>query len=366
MRLFSVTGLLCATLLTFPLFIAGCDETEESRAMTETAVAIAGFELTPVDLSRVVRASSRVEAENIVTISSRMSGLITGMNIREGDRLSAGDVMIRFDLEEQRAELDRARAELELAEAVYTRNQRLLEREAISRAEYEESRANKRIAESEVNLLETRIGFGTVRAPTDLVVLRRYVEQGDAVSTNEPLLTTANLDRLVVRLGITERDVVSLEEGQQVDITIDAFPGQQFRGTIQRIYPSAEDDSRLFTVEVTLRSEQQDQLIRPGYLARVTLDAERRPGVLAVPGESLLASEQDDRFVYIINDENRLERRNVVTGIERRNWTEITEGLEEGERIVAANPSNLREGLLVNVTRWIESDASQAAGSQSI
>lgn len=340
----------------------GCDSKEDAGSSTESTTAVAGYEISEIDMSRVVRSSSTVQPENMVILASRMSGLIIEMNVREGDRVSEDDILLVFDIEEQQAELERARAELELASAIYDRNQTLFEREAISRAEYEELRANKRIAESEVKLLETRVGFGTVRAPHDLVVLSRHVERGDAISNNEPLFRVADLNRLVIRLGIPERDVVALEESQGTDVQIDAFPGQTFRGTIQRIYPSADENSRLFTVEVSLRAEQQDQVIRPGYLARVSMDAERRPNVLAVPSEALLASERDERFVYVITSENRLERRDVVTGIERRNWTEILDGLEAGEQVVGANPSNLRENILVNVTRWVENDAPQVAG----
>lgn len=336
------------------LIFGACSSETETEASGESATAIAGYELQPRDMSRIVRSTSSVEPENTVTIAGRMSGLIIEMNMREGDRLEEGDLLLRFDVEEQRAELTRARAELELASAVYDRNSTLFEREAISTAEYEEARANKRIAESEVSLLETRIGFGTIRAPHDLVVLRRHVERGDAVSANEPLFRVADLNRLVVRLGIPERDVVHLENGQQTELQIDAFPGESFRGTIQRIFPSANDESRLFTVEVTLPAEQRDRVIRPGYLARVSMDADRREDVLAVPSESLLASERDERFVYLINDQHRLERRDVVTGIERRNWTQIIDGLEPGDVVVGANPSNLREDILVNVTRWVQ------------
>lgn len=353
---------ICSIFVALIVLIGACSPETDGNQSAERATAIAGYELKPIDLSRVVRASSTVEAENTVTLASRMSGLITEMTVREGDRVSEGDLLLRFDVEEQQAELERARAELDLASAVYNRTQTLFEREAISRAEYEEARANKRIAESEVTLLQTRVGFGAVRAPHNLVVLRRHVEKGDAVSNNEPLFRVADLNRLVVRLGIPERDVVAIEEGQQTELQIDAFPGQAFRGTIQRIFPSADENSRLFTVEVSLSAEQQNQVIRPGYLARVSMDAERRPNVLAVPSESLLASEQDERFVYIINNDNRLERRNVVTGIERRNWTEILEGLETGEKVVGSNPSNLREDILVNVTRWVENDVPQVAG----
>ena len=359
----TITAFFPTSVLFILLIWTGCgSDTDIAETESEAATAIAGYKLYPRDMSRVVRASARVEAENVVTISSRMSALINQMNVREGDRLSAGDVMLTFDIEEQEAELERARAELELANTVYERNRTLLEREAISTAEYEESRASKRIAESEVKLLETRLSFGTVRAPYDLVVLNRYVEQGDAVSNNEPLFRVADTERLVVRVGIPERDVVHLENGQQTHVRVDAYPEEIFNGTIQRIFPSADENSRLFTVEISLRAEQQDLVIRPGYLARVSMDADRREDVLAVPSESLLASSQDERFVYIINDEDRLEGRDVVTGIERRNWTQITDGLESGDVVVGANPSNLREGILVNVTRWVEDSTPEVAG----
>lgn len=355
---------LTAIILPILLLFGSCSSEPDSEPDSESATAIAGYEIQPRDMSRIVRASSSVEPENRITIAGRMSGLITSMNVREGDRVNGGDVLLRFDIEEQQAQLRRAEAELELATAVFSRSETLFEREAISRAEYEEARANKEVSESERLLLETQVRFGTVRAPHNLTVLTRYVEQGDAVSANDPLFRVANLEKLVVRVGIPERDVVHIQNGQHADVLIDAFPDQTFRGTVQRIFPSANENSRLFTVEISLRAEQKDQVIRPGYLARVKMDAERRPDVIAIPSESLLASEQDDRFVYIINDENRLERRNVTTGIERRNWTQIVDGLDVGDRIAGANPSNLREDILVHVSRWVEDDTSQVAGSR--
>ncbi|MEX1121267.1 MAG: hypothetical protein WED82_03995 [Balneolales bacterium] len=132
------------------------------------------------------------------------------------------------------------------------------------------------------------------------------------------------------------------------------FPALLFQDPYKRIFPSADADSRLISVEILLRTGQQDEVIRPGYLARVRLDADRRENVLAVPSESLLASTQDETFVYVINSENRLERRDVVSGIERRNWTQVLNGLEEGDVIVGGNPGNLRENLSVEVSRWID------------
>lgn len=350
-------------LLTLFLLLLGCDSSDESSPSDEQSMAVAGYELEPMDLSRMVRASATVEAENVITIASRLEGLITSLHVREGDRVQTGDTLLTFDTQELRAELSRARAQLELAEASFSRAEQLFDRNAISRADFEESRANLQSSESEVNLLETRLSFGNIRANHNVTVLNRYVEEGDAVSVNEPLIRIADINRLVARVGIPERDYVFLEEGQSVELQIDAYPGTSLSGTIQRLYPSSNENSRLFTVEVTIpTTTESGRIIRPGFLARVMTYADRRQNVLAVPSESLLASEENDRFVYIINDENRIERRSVTTGIERRNWTEILDGLESGDVVIGANPATLREDLLVTVSRWIENDSPEGAG----
>ncbi len=343
--------------------LPGCEQSDDSAPSGEQPMAVAGYELQPMDLSRIVRASATVEPENIITIASRMEGLVTSLNVREGDQVQTGNIFLTFDTQELQAELSRAKAQLELAEASFSRTEQLFERNAVSRAEFEESRANLQSAESEVNLLETRLSFGTIRANQSVTVLNRYVEEGDAISVNEPLLRVADTNRLVARVGIPERDYVFLNEGQTVELQIDAYPDETFSGSIQRLYPSSNENSRLFTVEVRVPSNtENNRVIRPGFLARVMTYADRRPDILAVPSESLLASEEDDRFVYIINDENRIERRDVTTGIERRNWTEILEGLEAGDVVIGANPATLRENLLVNVSRWIENDSPEGAG----
>lgn len=138
----------------FLLISAGCSSETESGQAAERPTAIAGYELSPIVLSRIIRASSVVEAENVVTLASRLSGLIIEMNVREGDRLSEGDVLLRFDIEEQQAELERARAEFDLASAVYERNQTLFTIDAVSLAEYEEARANKELLEVKLNCLK--------------------------------------------------------------------------------------------------------------------------------------------------------------------------------------------------------------------
>lgn len=339
------------------LSIYGCgDGTAEQSANNpdrERLTAVAGYELKPRDLSRTTRVSGNVEPLRYVTIASQMSGSIREIHAEEDDRIREGDIVAALDVSEQRAELERATAIRVRAQAEYERTKELYERDLASRSEYDNARADLSVAESDVKLWQTRVDFGTVCAPKNAVVTRRYVEVGDAVAANEAVFQITDMNMLVVRVGVSELDAVHLDRGDTVDVRIDAHAGAEITGTIRRIFPSVEEDSRLVTVEVLLDNIPGGISVRPGNLARLEFTVDRRKDILAVPSESLLASTRDRSFVYVIEDD-RLRQRDVVPGVQRRNWTEIRDGLQPGDIIVATNPTNLAEGTRVRVTQWRE------------
>lgn len=341
--------------------IPGCGGTApEARAPepAEQRVAVAAVEMVPRDLSLTLELTGSIEPIREVRIAARMSGILRQVLVEEGRRVSAGTVMARFDVAEQQAELARARTLLENAEATYRRARDLHERQLISDVDYENTRADMNVARSDVKLWETRNALGTVRATSAGVVTQKLAEAGDAVPNGGPLFVVADVSTLVIRVGVTDSHAAHLSTGQPARIRVDAMPGRTWEGSIRRIFPSADPDTRLHPVEFALPDLPADERPAPGYLARVSVDAERRAGVLAVPNEALLASTGQSPFVFAIEND-RLVRREVVPGVSRRDWTEMVEGLSPGDLVVASNPANLREGMLVEVTaRVTHSDGS--------
>jgi len=156
---------------------------------------------------------------------------------------------------------------------------------------------------------------------------------------------------VVVRVGVSELDVRNLHIGQNVLVRLDAAAGENpIQGLIRRIFPAAEQESRLITVEVDLPEAQQAG-IRPGFLARAELLVDSMPDVLAVPAASI-ARRDNSYYVMLINDEDRLERRQIDPGVTRGSWRHIRSGLDAGDRIVASNPMELSEGARVRVVGW--------------
>lgn len=309
---------------------------------------VQALEVAPRDLSRIVTVSNSVEPMRTIRLAARTEGVLTEVLVEEGDHVAAGEVIARIDVREQRAELARARARLHEKEATFARYQQLRDRNFVDLASFEEARAELEVARTDVDLWETRVAFGTVASSIDGTVVSRYVEPGEAVSRHGALFSIADLSSLVVRLGISELDVGNLRMGDAVVVHVDAVGDQNpVAGIIRRIFPAAEAQSRLITVEVEL-PEALDHGVRPGFLARARLLVEERDNVLAVPAGSVAESE-GEHFVMVVNGDDRLERRVIEPGVIRGAWREVLSGLSAGDRVVSANPLEMNAGDRVRV-----------------
>lgn len=329
----------------------GCGESAgEREPRSEQRIAVAAVELRERDLSRQLSTSATIEPRAPIRLASRTSGIVDAVRADVGDEVKERDVLALLNTSEQRAQLARAQAQADQSRAEHQRAADLRARELISVAELERARTALRVAESERDLWRTRVGFGRVTAPRDAVVAARHVQPGEAVNAQDVLFELIPMGELIVRLGVSELDVVHLEEGRAVPVQVDALPGEPVEGVVRRIHPSAEQGSRLVAVEVALPADAWSRGVRPGFLARVQIAVDERPAVLAVPS-SAIGEEGDKRYVFVIDD-GRLSRRVVELGVTRGDWTEVATGLRAGELVLATNPNELREGQAVRIVGW--------------
>ncbi|MCC5861636.1 MAG: efflux RND transporter periplasmic adaptor subunit [Gammaproteobacteria bacterium] len=349
-----------ALALLLALVLVGCNDTPSGpgsapggRPQARPALPVQAYAVERQDLSRSVVVSGTVEPLRSVRLAARTSGIITRLDVEEGDRVREGQRVALIDVREQRAELRRVRAALLEETANLERLEALAMRGQIDTASVERAASQLERTRAEVELWETRVAFGELEATLDGVVTERLAEPGEAVSQFQSLLTIADTSTLVVRFGFSELDVASLAPGMEVPVRIDALRGQPpLPGRVRRIMPATDGPSRLVTVEVEL-APPAETVLRLGFLARAEVMVERRQGVLAVPLGSIGVGAQGSH-VMVIDDEQRLRRRPVVTGPSRGTWREILEGLAPGEVIVNANPTDFGEGQVVRVVSWLD------------
>lgn len=344
-------ALLSAILLCFVL--PGCSDNAE-RAVSDTEEAgrtpIAAYEVVARDLSRQVTLSAAVEPRIQVHLSSRTQGTVEEVLVEAGDAVERGELLAQFDVREDVLELRRAEAHEEEARLEFERIQQLRDGDTISLAELQRAQAALTVAEAERELWQTRIEFSRIRAPHDAVVTERFIERGESVQNQEPLFELAVMDELVLRPGVSERDVRHLAAGQVVPVQLDAMPDSFVQGRIRRVFPSADSASGLLRIEVLLPADSFAQGVRPGFLGRIPLVIDARPDTLAVPAAAI-GEDGDAHYLYLVR-EQQLVRQPITTGITRGQWTEVLEGISRGDVVLATNPIDMRDGAAVRIVNW--------------
>ncbi|MGH7548473.1 MAG: efflux RND transporter periplasmic adaptor subunit [Gemmatimonadales bacterium] len=299
------------------------------------------------DLARSVIVASPVEPVRTIGVNSQTSGSVLAVHVQEGDRVAAGALLAELDAREAEAQLARARAVLESARAAFGRDSQLQAQAIVTDADLERSRSAYMVAKSDAELWETRRAFTRITAPLAALVTAKHVEAGSAVSPNQRLFDLADMSLLVVRVQLSELDVVHLARGAAAAVRLDAYPDARLEGRVRRIFPSADPQSRLVPVEVALEARPLGVEARPGFLARVEFTLDRRPGALAVPATAVGVA-STGAFVYVV-DADTLAQKPVTVGVTAEGWVEVTVGLREGEQVVVSGHTNLRPGARVRV-----------------
>jgi len=308
-------------------------------------------------IARSVTVSGVVEPLRTVAVNSQLAGQVLALNVEEGSVVRAGDTLAEMDGRELQAQLAAAEAAYQVADAAFQRAQQLRERQIITLPEYEQQRTAMTAAKATLDQIRTRIGYTHVIAPVAGVVIEKRVEAGDAVGTQTRLFSVAEVATLVVRVGVSELDVVELEEGDRVQVDLDAFPGRKVAAHIRRIFPVADPTTRLLPVEVALEPEAR-AFVRPGFLARATFALNERTGVLLVPQGALVGG-SSSQAVFVV-DRGRAVRRTVETGLMSEGSVEIVSGLAEGQAVVTLGNNLLRDGAEVRV---VNGDTAALGGS---
>lgn len=297
-------------------------------------------------IARTLTVSGIVEPIRTVGVNSQLSGAILSVHGEEGDSVREGDLLARLDDREIQAQLAAAEASLEVTESTFERATQLRERSVISLSEYERDRTAYLAAKALRDQLRTRLEFATVDAPIAGVITGKRIEEGDIVAPQTRLFTLADLSTMVVRVQVSELDVVDLSAGDEVEVVLDAFPDRKVEGRIRRVFPAADPATRLVPVEVALEGGAA-RTARPGFLARTSFALGVHENVLLVPASALVRNTGSEAVFVVEN--GRASRRTVTTGLISQGRVEITAGLTRGDTVVTIGNNVLQDGAKVRI-----------------
>lgn len=294
-------------------------------------------------ISAYISATANLVPENEVKILAEWEGKVAKLNVEEGDQIDGGEILAALVQDDSEIAYNKAKVRATNSQMAYDRAAKLRDQELISPEDFDKAALEKELADQELAEAEWRLAKTTIRAPWDGVVTERYIQPGQHVRPGDQLFTVSDFNPLVARLYLPEKDVLSLEEGRPVRISLKADESVIFRGRIRQISPVV--DTATGTVKVTVETTLAPQVVRPGAFVQVDIVREARQAAVVLPREAVVR-ELQKAYVFVAA-EGVASKRLVTLGLEEDGNVEVTSGLEAGEQVIVAGQGGLKDGAAV-------------------
>ncbi|MGA0609412.1 efflux RND transporter periplasmic adaptor subunit [Caldimonas sp. KR1-144] len=309
-----------------------------------------------------VYATGVVEPTVMVPIAPRSGGRLVALEADEGASVRRGQVLARIEAADLDQTVQEMQAREQLARAQHERTRELVSQKFVSPAELDRTRSELQAAEAALRRAQAQRNYNQLVAPADGLVLRRDGELGQYIPAGQPVLTLACCAPLRVTADVDEEDIPRVTVGQAVVMHTDALPGRVFDGNVAEITPKGDTVSRSYRVRIRFREpvEVGAGPLRTGMTMDTNLIVARRDNALLVPNSALKGN-----VLWLVDADDRLQRREVRKGATGTERTEVLAGLRDDESVVLSPAEGLREGRRAHVKPPIaEASAASPAASR--
>ena len=324
---------------------AEAEVSDEDDEDAETPIPVSVADVGVGDISTYITATANLVPEDEVTVLAEAEGRVTRLLVEEGDRVEAGQLLATLLRDEMEILVHKARLAADNARLAYERASRMSADNLVSQEDFDKTTMDHRIAEQELAEAQWRLEKTEIRAPFDGRVTLRTCTLGQNVRSGDELFVVTDFDPLIARIYLPEKEVLALDEGRAVRITLKADDGVRFAGRIRQISPVV--DTATGTVKVTVTAIEPPAVVRPGGFVAVDITRETHEDALVLPKEAVLR-ELKMAYVFVARDDVA-EKRVVTLGLEEDDRIEVLTGLDPGERIVIAGQGGLEDGSSIKI-----------------
>lgn len=289
------------------------------------------------------QALGTANANEAVTITTKVAGIVRVVNFAEGHTAKRGEVLVELDDREARATLAVSTAQLRNARMLYERAQQLVKSNNIPLAKVDELFSSLQAAESQVEAAKARLADLQIYAPFDGRLGLRRISPGSLVTQNTAITTLDDTSIIKLDFSVPETLLAKITVGSTVQARNDVNPDRLYEGTVRTINSRIDPVTR--AVEIRAHVTNADNSIKPGMLMTVGLTLEQRGNALLIP-EAALVPEGAEQYVYKIED-GRAVRTLIRIGVRKRGTVEVLQGLAAGDDVVVGGVQKVRNGTRV-------------------
>ena len=363
---------LLAMLIAAALVLAACDLANGDGAGKDAkdevpAVPVEVAATRRAEMAAVYTGTASIESERKAGVVAKVQGEIRQILVDEGQHVREGQLLVRLDGDQMRLQVALAEATMRKLERDYARNTELQAKGLISAVSIDNLKYELEAAKASWELARLQLSYTDIRSPIGGTVTIRaervkigntVMPAGGVIATSDSaLFVVEDLDSLILRINVPERELAKLSVDQVAELSFDAVPGRVFAGKVDLISPYVDPATATFGVRV--RVTDTGGLLRPGMFARVALVYERKLDALQIPRTALLDGDGPPK-VFVVKDGKAAERP-VQLGLTNGAYVEIVTGLKDGEQVVVVGQAAVKPGATVRI---VNTPARPAARSQ--
>ena len=309
-------------------------------------------------ISKTLELTGSVIATKVARMGSPAEGPITQCQVREGDNVTTEQVLLTIgrkkaaDALVQAAQDSLAREQEELK-----RITKLVDSGAIAGEELETANLKVSRAKAELSKALESVEDYQIEAPWDGLVSKVFVTDGYYVAPRESLVEIYDPTSTVIEFAIPESQAAIVHKGMLVEVELDAYPGQQLRGEIARIYPELNRQTRTRTAEASIVHEEGISLL-PGMFTRIRIVLETAENAVLIPDKAIVLNTKNEPTAFVIIEEKadlsgvakaKAEARKLKLGLEKNLMVQVVEGIQPGEMVVVEGNEKLKDGAEVKI-----------------
>ncbi|MDV7104092.1 efflux RND transporter periplasmic adaptor subunit [Vibrio sp. TH_r3] len=322
--------------------------------MPEPEFPVTIVEVNSVDWVPTIQAIGFIEPNQGVTLATESNGVIDKIQFDSGDTVKTGQKLIILDTEVENANLNSAKARLPAAKAKYDRYKGLYKKGSVSKESYDTAEAEYFSLKSDIQSLEAAIDRREISAPFDGVVGIRNVFLGQYLQTGDEIVRLEDTSVMRLRFTVSQTDISRIYIEQEVDIKVDSYPEETFKGTISAIEPAVDSQSGLIQVQADIPNNGGK--LRSGMFARANIILPTIKDQIVLPQVAITFTLYGDN-VYVLSEVDgvtRVKQHVVNVGERRGDIAHILSGVSAGDQVVTSGQVRLSNDAKVKV---VESDA---------
>lgn len=322
-------------------------------------------------LSDDTQAVGSLRSRRGVVLRPEVSGRITQLNFTDGQRVRKGQVLVQFDDQLPRAQVQQSVAELSIAQANQKRNQELVAQNFVSQRSLDESAANLQVAQARLSLAQATAARLKIVAPFDGIAGIRLVNVGDYLKDGSDIVNIEDIEAVYVDFRLPERFQAKVQRGQTALLDIDALPGRKYVAQVRAIDPLIDANGRSVGVRACVDNRQLQ--LRPGMFARVNTVFGVRENARVIPEEAIVPQGGRQFVIRLVDGEDTGKGRSRITqrvevkvGLRTPGKVEIVQGLDVGDTVVTAGQQRVqKDGTAVTVVDLSAPRGNRAASAAS-